>query len=458
MPRRNLLLILAVAAVSLACYKCTNHDPYGRYFADIMNKVDRLYVEPVDQEKLFDSAVNGMLETLDPHSEFMGPIESRDFAALIDQRYGGVGIEVSLDDHTKKLTVIGTIVGSPAYESKVLAGDLILKIDGHAAEDLTVEKASDLIRGPVGTNVKLTLGRAEQKMPLELTLARAEIKVDSVLGDTRNADDSWNFRLAGHPEFAYIRIRSFGEHTADELRAALKSLGGEKIAGLILDLRFNPGGRLDAAVEVCSQFIPPGQIVVTTRGRDKKVAEEERSIGPGTYTDFPIAVLVNSGSASASEIVSACLQDYHRAVIVGHRTYGKGTVQRVLPVEDNRSILKLTTATYWRPSNKNIHRGKDAKDTDEWGVMPDDGFALDLTKDETEKMFKQRAERDVVHRAQAVAQPSSSASTKAADKTAEPYIDPQLQRAIEYLQHPAGREKDRKEKVGVQPFRLPAAG
>ncbi len=213
----------------------------------------------------------------------------------------------------------------------------------------------------------------------------------------------------------------------------MTALKNEHVKGLIIDLRFDPGGRLDTAVDVCSLFLPRGKTIVTTKGRDGKVVDEEVSKGPALMTDTPIVILVNSLSASASEIVAACLQDYHRAIICGQRTYGKGTVQRVLHVESNKSVLKLTTAHYWRPSNKNIDRRKDAKDTDEWGVMPDAGFAVPMDDKQTEAMLKERSERDVVHRAQPPA---------TAGKTPPPVdvmkIDPQLKRAVEFLEKKPG--------------------
>jgi carboxyl-terminal processing protease len=428
MPRRNFLAILAVALVSFACYRVADHNPYGRYLADIINKIDRMYYKPVDRDKLFDSAVTGMVNSLDEHSEFFIHDHARDFLASIDQRYGGVGIQVKHDLQAKRVTVTNTLVGSPAYLADVRSGDQIRKIDDKNIDALDVAQVSDLIRGPVGTPVKLSLERAGQLKPLDLTLKRAEIRVDSVLGDTRNADDSWNFHLEGHPEIGYIRIGSegfsphggFGDRTAEEMKAALATLDPRKLKGLILDLRFNGGGRLDAAINVCSEFIPPGKVVVTTRGRDGQLLTEESSKGPGTFVDVPMVVLVNSMSASASEIVAACLQDHHRAVVAGQRSYGKGTVQKVLPVEGNEGVLKLTTATYWRPSNKNIHRDKNAKESDDWGVMPDNDLAISMSDAENKKMEENRGERDVVHRAQT-------------HKSA-PYIDPQLKRAIEYLE------------------------
>jgi carboxyl-terminal processing protease len=430
MPRRNFVLILAAAFVSMACYRASDRNPYGRYFADVMNKVDQLYVEPVDNETLFDSAVKGMLQNLDKHSTFFGPREASQFLSIIDQHYGGIGIEVMAEPKTDQLKVLGTIVGSPAYEADILAGDRILKIDGRATEGMPLDDATDLIRGEIGTPVVLEFGRAGRETPLVMSLKRAEIKVDSVLGDTRKADDSWDFHLHGHPEIGYIRIRTFGERTLDELLPAVTALAKEHIKGLVIDLRFDPGGRLDTAVDVCSLFLPEGKTVVTTKGRDGRVFEEDKSRGSAPMPDTPIVILVNSLSASASEIVAACLQDYHRAVVCGQRTYGKGTVQRVLRVEGNKSVLKLTTAYYWRPSNKNIHRRKDAKDTDEWGVMPDAGFAIEMDEKQIEAMRKERSNRDVVHRAQPPVAPGQAAPPP--DDVMQ--VDPQLKRAVEYLE------------------------
>ena len=227
-----------------------------------------------------------------------------------------------------------------------------------------------------------------------MTLKRTEINVDSVLGDSRNADDSWNFHLAANPEIGYIphpRVRR--DRTAEEMQAAkLKSLEADKLKGLVIDLRGDRGGRLDTAIDVASLFIPAGETVVTTRGRDGKVQEREVTHGPAICTDVPMVVLIDAYSASASEIVSACLQDYQRAVICGTRSFGKGTVQRIISVKGN-GVLKLTTATFWRPNNKNIHRHKDAKDTDEWGVMPDKGFVVKMSEKETEDWLKNRQAR-----------------------------------------------------------------
>jgi carboxyl-terminal processing protease len=436
MPRRNYLFILAMAVGSLVCYRATDHNRYGRYFSEVMNRIDQYYVKRVDNEALFEAAVNGMLQTLDENSKFYEPEDANSkLLSVIDQRYGGVGIEVSEDPKTEQIVVKDTIVGSPAYAADILAGDRITRIDnrvvntdGAGIADLTLEEATRLIRGPIDTLVHLELARAGHAEPVKVTLERTLVKVESVLGDSRNADDRWNFRLSGHPEIGYIRIHAFGDRTADELQQALAAIDADKLKGLVLDLRGDPGGRLDVAVDVCSLFVAPEQTVVTTRGRDARELEKMVSHGPAICTDVPMVVLIDGFSASASEIVAACLQDYHRAVICGQRSFGKGTVQRIIPVNGNNSVLKLTTATYWRPSNKNIHRYKDAKDTDEWGVVPDKGFAVKMSEKQTEDWLMSRAARDIVHRARP---PVAKLDRPRPDAPAA--IDPQLQRALDYL-------------------------
>jgi carboxyl-terminal processing protease len=367
--------------------------------------------------------------------------EAQDFRSTIDQKFEGVGIELRYDDHPKRVTIANLFVGSPAYKADVRPGDRIAAINGTAIGENNIADVRKLIRGPIGSAVKFTLERPGDKKPVDVSLERSVVQTDSVFGDSRNPDDSWNFHLAGHPDIGYIRIGmegfgiydrehnewymprgGFGDRTVEELKAALATLDPKKLKGLILDLRFNGGGRLDAAIDVCSQFLPPGEIVVTTRGRDGGVLSEEKSSGPGEFRNVPMVVLVNSKSASASEIVAACLQDHHRAAIVGERTYGKGTVQKVLPVEGRQAVLKLTTATYWRPSNKNIHRDRDSKETDDWGVRPEKDLTIALDPTETEKLVKARTERDIVRRP-----PTAKPST---------FVDPQLKRAIEYLEKP----------------------
>ena len=248
------------------------------------------------------------------------------------------------------------------------------------------------------------------------------IVVDSILGDRRTAEGGWEFRLADNPDIAHVRITAFGNKTPEELAHVLTKLKDEGVKGVVLDLRDNPGGALDAAVAICDMFLPANLPIVETRGRDGAVRARYTTSGKGAFQKLPLALLVNQNSASASEIVAACLQDHHRAAIVGQRSYGKGTVQQLIPIESGQSLLKLTAASYWRPSGKNIHRRPSDADADDWGVSPDTDLAVPLDDKQYEAYTKYRDDRDL-------APPSQSG-----DSTAEaPFADLPLQKAVEYL-------------------------
>lgn len=425
MSRRSLMLIMIVAMVSYACYRRADHNPYGRYFAEIMEKIDRNYVEPVDNQKLFEGALEGMVGKLDDYSSFISRRDADQFHQSLDQKFGGVGIEVSVDPKTQDLTVMSPLVGTPAYIAGVRAGDKIVSIDGNSTKGFSLKDAVALLRGKEGEPVTLSVVHDGETKPVDYTLVRKVIKVDSVLGDLRGPDDSWNYFLTGHPGIGYIRITTFGELTVKELQAALAWLQERHCRGAIIDLRNNPGGLLPAATETCDLFLDSSKLIVSTRGREGKVEEEIFSTGSGPYPKLPLVILVNHYSASASEIVAACLQDQHRAVIVGERSWGKGTVQKVLPVEGGRSRLKLTTASYWRPSGRNIHRLKSAAENDPWGVDPDEDCAAPMTDKELTAWLEYRRDRDIVR-------PADKAGTPPAPIDLN--LDPALKRALEVLQ------------------------
>lgn len=423
MSRRNLQLLLAVALVSLVCYQ--KRDPFGATFVRAMQTIDREYVEPVDRRELFEAAMTGMVGRLDDYSAYIGPTDFDDLQESLDQEFGGIGIEVFADPETKNLTVVTPLVGTPAYAAGVRAGDKIIKIDGENCIGMSVADARARLRGTPGDPVTVTVIRDGEAKPADLQMFRAIIEVETVLGDSRNADNRWNFFLSGSDRIGYIRLTSFGGKTTDELRAAIDGLLRNAMRGLILDLRNDPGGLLETAVEVADLFINQG-VIVSTRGRDGKQVKSYEAEPPGTYPDFPMVILVNHFSASASEIVAACLQDHRRAVVVGERTWGKGSVQDVIPLEGGKSALKLTMATYWRPSNKNIHRKKDAPETAEWGVHPDPGCEVRLEKDQFDRMMLDRRNRDIVRpTTQSAGQP---------DQPRNLDIDPQLKRAVEQLE------------------------
>jgi carboxyl-terminal processing protease len=268
-----------------------------------------------------------------------------------------------------------------------------------------------------------------------MTLTRTEIHSQSVLGDKRIDGAQWDFHLQEDPRIGLFRVTSFGKDTAKELEKAIKE-GDFK--AIILDLRNNPGGVLFGAIDICSLFIDSG-VVVSTRGRDGTPKEVFEASGDMKVDPtIPMAVLVNHYSASASEIVSACLQDYERAVVIGERTWGKGTVQNVIKLEGGRNAVNLTTSSYWRPSNKNIHRKKNATESDEWGVSPNSGFEVKLTDEEFEKVVRDRLRRDAYRPYEDEKPPEKPAHEANGEKLKEkddnqPFDDPQLRKAIIHL-------------------------
>jgi carboxyl-terminal processing protease len=361
---------------------------------DTMDQVDRNYVKEIDRRELIEAAVKGVLSKLDPYSAYIGPKELSGFRAAVENEFGGIGIQITTDDGD--LRILSPLYGTPAYRAGLLAGDWIVEIDGRSTEGLLPDEAIERLKGKEGSRVTLTVVHAgrPQKERLTVTLTRERIHVDTVLGDHRRADDTWDFMLDAKQTIGYVRVSAFGRETASQLRAALEQLRARKVRGLILDLRFDPGGLLSSAIEVSNLFISSGRIV-STRGRNtpERVWDAHKN---GAFEGFPMVVLVNRYTASAAEIVSACLQDHGRAVVMGERTWGKGSVQNVIELENGRSALKLTTAAYCRPSGKNIHRFPDSKDTDQWGVMPDPGYDLRLGDNETASLLMDRQDRDIL--------------------------------------------------------------
>lgn len=397
MPRRNLLIIVMITLVSLACYQRASRNAYVATLAEAMNVIQRDYVDEVDSRILFEGAMNGMVDQLDPNSGYTSPEEYKQFLDSMEQEFGGIGVVVEFDEAAQRLAVAGPLPGTPAFRAGVRAGDLIMALDGKDTAGLKLADSTELIRGKPGTSLKMLVLHPGETKPVEIMVERAKIAFDSVLGDTRNPDGKWVFRLAERPEIGYIRVQSFGERTSTELLAALKSLSETKhpIKGLIIDLRGNAGGLLTAAIETCDMFLKEG-VIVSTMGRKGSLLQQFSATPAVTIDpDLPVVVLIDKKSASASEIVSACLQDYGRAKVVGQRSYGKGTVQNVLQLEGGRSALRLTIARYVRPSGKNIHKLQNAKETDDWGVRPDPGEELNLTNRETLRYLMVRNRRDI---------------------------------------------------------------
>jgi carboxyl-terminal processing protease len=315
-------------------------DHYSRIktFTETLSLVKKNYVEEVEEKDLVYGAIKGMLSSLDPHSSFMPPEAFKEMKIDTKGEFGGLGIQIGIKN--KVLTIIAPIEDTPADEAGVEAGDKIIKIDGESTKDITLHEAVSQLRGPKGTAVTITIIREGLDKPKDITIIRDIIKLKSV--KSKVVDDT----------IGYVKLTQFQEKTSKDLKKALKNLYKEDITELILDLRNNPGGLLKGAVDVTSQFLPPGKLVVYIKGRDGDKTEFDTSNG-NSYYDLPMIVLVNEGSASASEIVSGALQDWDRAVILGTQTFGKGSVQTVIPLSDG-SALRLTTARYYTPKDRSI--------------------------------------------------------------------------------------------------------
>jgi carboxyl-terminal processing protease len=434
MPRRNVYFLLAVIGISLVCYQRSDGEHrsrYGRMFATycrVMQEIEENFIKEVEPRDIFDAGLAGIADALDdPHTKYVAPEEYSDFKQDLAQEFGGIGVNVLWDEPRKTLKIASPLPGTPAFEAKLRPGDLILEVDGVSIVGEPMDQAVSRIKGKPGTTIRLKVLHDGQSDPQEYTLTRAEIQVPAVLGDRMDADGKSLFLLEDEQGLAHIRLMKFGEKTITELKAAMDQLTAQGLKGLVLDLRDNPGGLLDSAVEVCDLFVEDGVIVSIRdrkgRERGQPGGKEYKAHAAGTYTGFPIAVLINGASASASEIVAACLQDCGRAVVVGERSFGKGSVQNVVVLDDGRSALKLTVATYWRPSGKNIHRLPGAGEDEEWGVRPDEGYEVKLDTAARKKLVEQRRERDVVR---------PDGKTPPLDLN----LDPQLKKAVEYLKQP----------------------
>ncbi|MCC9657516.1 S41 family peptidase [Rhodopirellula halodulae] len=384
---RNLTLLCTVMVISFACYLMHLRTRTAMMVGEALEMIDRFYVEPVDRRELLTSAMGGMTSKLDQHSEYIPPVSYQAFQDTIQQEFAGIGIFVDQPEEGSPVRVITPLVGSPALQAGLLPGDQIIEVDGEYVGDMDIRSVSERLRGPIGTTVRLLVRRGEDDE--KLTVQRDTIQLESVIGDHRDEEDRWVYRLKQHPDIVYARMTSFGDKTVNELRAVLSRLMPEPdVSGLILDLRGNGGGLLTAAVDVCDMFLSRGKIVSTkTRGG---VIEEEVYATEGILVpaNLPVAILIDEHSASASEIVAAALQDHQRATIVGMRSYGKGTVQNILPLEYGRSALRLTVAKYYRPSDRNIHRGIDDTEEDEWGVSPDEGMEAEIAEEDLPRLAK----------------------------------------------------------------------
>jgi carboxyl-terminal processing protease len=350
-------------------------DPYTniKIFTSVLERIKNDYVEgnKFTYKELIQGALKGMLGMLDPHSEYMDPSQYEDLKNDTEGAFGGVGIVISVKDGY--ITVVSPMEDTPGFKAGILSGDRIVKIDGRSTEKMSLQDAVKKLRGKPGTEVVVTVYRPSTGETRDYKLVRAEIKVTTVKDINGKSEFPVDENYIG-----YIRITQFGERTSDDLENALKKLEAKNVKSIILDLRGNPGGLLDQAVGVCEKFLPRGTLVVSTEGQNASQKAEYRVTGRSKTRHYPLVVLVNGGSASASEIVAGCLQDLKRAVIIGEQTFGKGSVQSILPLNDG-SALRLTTARYYTPSHRVIH---------EKGITPD--IIVPMSEEEERDVFIKR--------------------------------------------------------------------
>jgi carboxyl-terminal processing protease len=334
-------LVLQEVAVRRA--QALSNDTYQELdtFASVLAIVQKNYVEPVTTKRLIDGAISGMLASLDPHSAYLTPDLYRDLEVETRGSFGGLGIEITIKNGA--LTVVAPIEDTPAYRAGLKAGDQIIKIDDDFTKDMSLTDAVKRMRGPKGSKIKLTLHRNNVPELFTVTLARDVIKIQSVKSKTLDGG------------YGYIRVTTFQENTGDGVEKAIDEFQSKdhgKIKGMVFDLRDNPGGLLNQAVKVSDDFLDGG-LIVYTQGREENQQQKYFSHKKKDFDDYPMVVLVNGGSASASEIVAGALQDQKRAVILGTQTFGKGSVQTILPLDDH-SALRLTTARYYTPTGRSI--------------------------------------------------------------------------------------------------------
>ncbi|OWY02156.1 MULTISPECIES: S41 family peptidase [Thioclava] len=338
------LLSTQVAAPLMAEETKRNETVYQQLdlFGDIFEKIRQDYVEPVDSKKLIEAAINGMLSSLDPHSSYLPPSDYSDMRVQTRGSFGGLGIEVTQEDGFVK--VVSPMDGTPAAEAGIQSGDFITAVDGESLMGIPLDQAVDKMRGPVGSDITVTIVREGEQDPFDVTLTRDTIKLTAVKG--RHDGDT-----------VILRITTFNDQTFPNLESSIKEqvkeVGGmDKVDGFIIDLRNNPGGLLTQAIKTADAFLDKGEIV-STRGRNPQDSERFNATAGDMADGKPIVVLINGGSASASEIVTGALQDHHRAIVVGTKSFGKGSVQTVMPIQ-GEGAMRLTTARYYTPSGRSI--------------------------------------------------------------------------------------------------------
>lgn len=388
-PLYRLVLVPVLLSLLAASLAVAGDDPATRrrefydnlkIMGDVYDKIINNYVDERDPKEVMEAAIKGMLDQLDEHSNYLPPMNYEDLVMSTEGEFGGLGITINIRDHYP--TVVSPIEGTPAYYMGIQGGDQIIEIEGESSEDFTSREAVKLLRGKAGTQVNITIRRPGVELPLPFTITRDIIKIESV---------PYAFMI---DDIGYVRVQNFARSTKDELKVKLDELTAAGMRGLILDLRFNPGGLLNAAQEVGELFLPKDELIVFTKGRLRSQNHSFYSESRGkVYNDVPVVVMINGSSASASEIVSAAIQDHDAGLVVGKTSFGKGSVQTVFRLDEDEA-LKLTTARYYTPSGRSIHKDRPRHDVDPMAEFTEDNEEAE-SDTEPEKLDKDPAEKEI---------------------------------------------------------------
>lgn len=359
---------------------------------DIRHQLVGGYVEKPDETKMMESAVRGMVESLnDPFTIYVSPSELPQFTKAISGTFFGIGAEV--DIFQNRLRIVTPLEESPAWKAGAMAGDIVLEINGETTLNMKINDAIAKLQGEEGTGVKVKV-RHDTGEEMDLAITRGRINMQTVRGFRRDGDTHWDFMIDESNKIGYVRILQFTDKTAGELKAAMDKLTAAGAKGLILDVRFNPGGLLEAAVEVSNMFLDKGKRIVSVKGRVVPESVEYAN-GEGEIPPIPMVVIANEASASAAEVVTGALSDNNRAVFIGTRTFGKGSVQQVYPLDNELGALKMTNAYYYLPNGRNIHR---RENSETWGVDPADGYYVPMAPKEIKAMVEIRRDGDVLRK------------------------------------------------------------
>jgi carboxyl-terminal processing protease len=385
---------------------------------ELVKQIEQNYIHEVDRSELVETAIQAIIGKLDARGgllragdmEFLGTNAVEEMNVNLQQQLAGIGAELKVDD-AGEIVINAPLRHSPSWKAGLKPGDRIVQIDGvNVPNSEKLTEVVKKIRGPAGSVVRLTVKRLDQSLQFEVT--RDNVRLSSVKGDHYKADDTWDFLMDEKQKLGYVRLTHVGKASPQEMEAALKELQASGVKGLILDLRNNPGGSLSEAIAIADLFVESGTIV-TVKGRSGEKVYEAKA--EGTYRGFPMVLLVNRQTASAAEIIAACLQDHHRAVVVGERTFGQAIVRALFPLKSGVGALKLPVSAYYRPSGGNVNRYPGYTEADEWGVKPNEGYEVIFSDDEMKLYEKSRN----------LENPSEASNGK--------FRDRQLEKALAYL-------------------------